>query len=393
MDFQSISRWLLEEGPSCKDFRAVVQGLADRLVASGLPLLRLNVGVDMLHPEMLAAKYIWHRGDRFVHRTEVPHGIVRTDIYENSPYRQINEGTVSIRRRLSGADAEIDFPVLEDLQEQGGSDYLVVGLPRSDGRVNRCSYVIDRPSGFTDEELSVLTALRVELGLIAELFGRARMTRGLLNLYLGPEAGSRVYNGHIRRGETAVIRSVIWISDLRSFTHLSEILPLNELTALLNQYFEATIGPVHAHGGEVLKLIGDGVLAVFRIESEDEVGRTCEDALSAAELAMANIGLINHRRSRSGDSPLVSGIGLHVGDAMYGNVGTGDRLDFTVIGPDVNLCARLEELAGETGETIVCSARFVEHIGAAMRSIGFHKFKNIADAVEAFAPAGDGGSA
>ncbi len=387
MEREAISRWLLEAAPSCKDFRAVVQGLADGLRGAGVPLLRLNVGVDMLHPEMLSANYIWNRGDSFVHRTEVPHGVMRTDLYTRSPYKLINEGTVSVRRRLTGDDAESDFPVLEDMRAAGGTDYLVIGLPRSDGRVNRCSYVIDRPDGFTEAELSDLIALRTELGLIVELFGQARMTRGLLDLYLGSEAGPRVYQGQIRRGEGATIRSVICIGDLRGFTHLSETMPLDAITALLNQYFEATIGPMLAHGGEVLKLMGDGILAVFRIESEDEIDRACEDALNAAELAMANMVLLNRRRAREGEPPLASGIGLHVGNAMYGNVGTGDRLDFTVIGPDVNLCARLEALAGESGESIICSPQFAVHSRSAMRSIGFHALKNIRDPVEAFVPA------
>ena len=393
MDRQSISRWLLEESTSCPDFRGVVQGLADRLNESGLPILRLSVGFDMLHPEMLAANYTWHRGDRFVHRTEVPHGVLRTDLYEQSPYKPIIEGTVSLRRRLVGPDAQMDFPILDDLRADGGANYLVVGLPRSDGKVNRCSYVTDRAEGFTDTEIADLISLRIELGLIAELYGRARMTRGLLDLYLGTEAGPRIYNGQIKRGEGATIRSVILIGDLRGFTHLSETLPLDALTALLNQYFEATIGPILSHGGEVLKLMGDGVLGVFPIRSEAEIDRACEDALNAAELAMANIALLNRRRLRQGEEPLASGIGLHVGNAMYGNVGTSERLDFTVIGPNVNLCARLEALAGAEGRHIVCSAEFAEHSSGTMQSIGFHTLKNIGHPVEAFVPVPDRGSA
>ena len=270
-----------------------------------------------------------------------------------------------------------------------GVVYLAMALPRSDGMVNRCSFATDRADGFTDDKLACFDSLRPLMGLITELQGRARMTWGLLDLYLGPFAGPRVYNGEIKRGEGASIRSVLWISDLRGFTKLSESLPLNALTAVMNDYFEAMIGPIHAHGGEVLKMMGDGILACFPIDPEEEMASICERALHTAELAMANMALLNRRRRREDKPSLQCGIGLHVGDAMYGNVGAPDRLDFTVIGPAVNLCARLETLAGELGEPILCSAEFAEKSGLPMQSVGRHELKNVNGSVEAFVPAAD----
>jgi adenylate cyclase len=386
MDNDAVARWLLEEAPGLPDMRSVVKGLVDRLVAEGMPLIRVNVGVGMLHPEMLAAIYTWDRGDLFVRRSEVRHGVEKTDIYLESPFRLLNEGQPSVRRRLTGAEAEVDFPILEEVREGGATDYLAIGLPRSDGEANRCSFSVDRPEGFTEEEIERLVALRPVLAVIVELQARARMTRTLLELYLGPDAGPRVYHGEIKRGEGETIRSVLWISDLRGVTRLSEGLPLESLTAVLNDYFDAMIGPIHAHGGEVMKLIGDGVLACFRIDNEADVPDICERALGAAELAMANMTILNRRRRREDKPPLDCGIGLHVGDAMYGNVGTHDRLDFTVIGPAVNLCARLESLTGKLGEPIVCSAEFAENSRDPMRCVGSHALKNVDGLVEAFAP-------
>lgn len=385
MDNDPIARWLLEEAPALPDLRTVVKGLVDRLVDEGMPLIRVNVGVGMLHPEMLAAIYNWDRGDRFVRRSEVRHGIEKTDIYLDSPFRLLNEGQPSVRRRLTGPAADLDFPILEEIRDGGATDYLALGLPRSDGEANRCSFSVDRPGGFSDREIERLIALRPILAVIAELQARARMTRTLLGLYLGPDAGPRVYNGEIKRGEGATIRSVLWISDLRGFTKLSEGLPLESLTAVLNDYFDAMIGPIHSQGGEVLKMIGDGVLACFRIENEDDVPEICERALGAAELAMANMSILNRRRRREGKPPLECGIGLHVGDAIYGNVGTRDRLDFTVIGPAVNLCARLESLAGKLGKPIICSAEFAASSSVPMNSVGSHEMKNVEGLVEAFA--------
>lgn len=386
MDNDPIAHWLLEDAPALPDLRTVVKGLIDRLVGEGMPLIRANVGVGVLHPEMLAALYSWDRGDQFVRRSDVRHGIEKTDFYLDSPYRLLSEGPPSLRRRLTGPAAELDFPILEEIRDGGATDYLALGLPRSDGDANRCSFAVDRPDGFRDQEIERLIALRPILAVITELQGRARMTRTLLELYLGPVAGPRVYNGEIKRGEGETIRSVLWISDLRGFTRLSEGLPLESLTAVLNDYFEAMIGPIHAQGGEVLKMIGDGVLAWFRIDNEAEIPEMCERALGAAELAMANMTILNRRRRRADKPPLDCGIGLHVGDAMYGNVGTHDRLDFTVIGPAVNLCARLESLAGKLGEPIICSAEFASNSRESLQSVGSHALKNVDGLVEAFAP-------
>ncbi len=221
---------------------------------------------------------------------------------------------------------------------------------------------------------------------MAEIHGQARMTRFLLDLYLGTNAGPRVYGGQIKRGEGKIINFVLFISDLKGFTKLSEELPLEHITAVLNDYFEAIIGPVQAHGGEVLKMIGDGVLASFPIDKPEETPDVCERALDAAELAIANMRLLNRRHSREDKPPLNCGIGLHVGDALYGNVGVHDRLDFTVIGPAVNLCARLESLAGHLGEPIICSADFATQYSVDLKSVGKHELKNVQGAVEAFVP-------
>jgi len=342
----------------------------------------------MLHPEMLAAMYTWQRGDRLVKRSDTPHGIQSTGMYQGSPFRALNEGETCIRRRLTGPEANLDSTEMEEFRELGATDYLAMALQRSDGGINRCSFATDQKGGFTDAQIARLDYLRPYVSIMAEVHGRARMTRTLLDLYLGTNAGPRIYGGQVKRGEGTVIHSVLFISDLRGFTKLSEELELTQITAVLNDYFEAIIGPVQAHGGEVLKMIGDGVLASFPIDKESETGDVCERAQDAAELAIANLRILNRRRGRENEPPLNCGIGLHVGDALYGNVGAHDRLDFTVIGPAVNLCARLESLAGRLGEQIICSADFASHSPTALKSVGFHELKNVNGAAEAFIPGG-----
>ena len=224
------------------------------------------------------------------------------------------------------------------------------------------------------------------IGVVAELQSRAEMTNSVLDLYLGRESGRRVYAGNIRRGDGQTIHSVLWMCDLRGFSSLSDRNPLNDLIAVLNNYFEAVTGPIHASGGEVLKFIGDAVLEIFRIEDEAEIAEICERALSAAELAVANMHILNRRRRREEKDPLNFSIVLHMGDAMYGNVGEHDRLDFTVIGPAVNLCAQLGSVAGSLAEKIICSSEFAAISNAEMKSVVTHDLKNVEAAVAAFIP-------
>ena len=387
MNPDPIVDWLLGEAPTLPSCRHVLQGLIERLNAEGMQLHRAVLGIGVLHPDLMAKTYTWERGARYVHETEIHHGIENTAQYQEGPFRPLNEGEAFVRQRLAGDDANIAYPMLEAVRDAGSTDYIAIGLPRSDGQIYRSSWTTDRGGGFTDAEIERLLTLRPVIGVVAELQSRAEMTKSVLDLYLGREAGRRVYAGEIKRGEGSTIHSVLWMCDLRGFTSLSDRIPLNYLIAVLNDYFEAVTGPIHASGGEVLKFIGDAVLGIFRIEDEAEVAEICERALSAAELAVANMQILNRRRSRENKPPLDFSIALHIGDAMYGNVGARDRLDFTVIGPAVNLCARLEALAGSLGQKIICSSAFAAVSNEEMRSVGTHDLKNVEAAVEAFVPA------
>ena len=299
----------------------------------------------------------------------------------------LNEGEEYVRRRLPDPKSEAEFPLLEKLRDDGGTDYIAIALPRSDGNVYRTSWSTQAEGGFSDADIDRLLALRTALAVVIELQSRAEMTKSVLDLYLGREAGRRVYAGDIQRGDSTTIRSVLFMSDLRGFTSLSDRIPLDFLIAVLNDYFEAVSGPIHAHGGEMLKYIGDAVLGIFRIGSDEEMSAVCDAALGAAELAAENMKILNRRRGRENKPPLDFGIALHVGDTMYGNVGAHDRLDFTVIGPAVNLCARLEALAGRLSEQVICSAEFAAQTSVPMTSVGQHELKNVDNPVGAFVPA------
>ena len=293
-----------------------------------MELNRVSFGIDVLHPELLGTAYVWERTGQHVSEREIHHGIQSTDQYLNNRYRLLNDGELSVRRNPADPGAIEEFPMMEELRDAGATDYIAIALPRSDGNLYRTSWSTDREGGFTDEEIDFLLSHPATLGVIVEHQSRAEMTKSILDLYLGREAGRRVYAGDIRRGDGKTIRSVLFMSDLRGFTSLSDRIPLEFLIAVLNDYFEAISGPIHAHGGEVLKYIGDAVLGIFRIDSEAEMANICENALGAAELAPANMKILSRRPGRE-DKP---------------------RLDFTVIVPAVYLCARLEALVGGLGE-------------------------------------------
>lgn len=387
MTSDSIVDWLLSEAPTLPSFRHVLEGLIAQLNAEGFEFHRAVLGIGVLHPELMAKTYTWERGASYVAETEIHHGTETTDQYLDSPFRPLNEGEPFVRQRLIGPGSNITYAMLEEQRDAGATDYIAIGLPRSDGNIYRSSWTTDRDGGFTDGEINRLLALRPAIGVIAELQSRAEMTKSVLALYLGREAGRRVYAGDIRRGDGNTIHSVLWMCDLRGFTALSDRIPLTDLITVLNDYFEAVTGPIHASGGEVLKFIGDAVLGIFRIEDNSETADICERALSAAGLAVANMHILNRRRGRQEKDPLNFSIALHVGDAMYGNVGAHNRLDFTVIGPAVNLCARLEALAGGLGEKIICSSEFAAVSNSEMRSVGTHELKNVEATTEAFVPA------
>lgn len=381
-----IVRWLLEDGRAEADLRRLLLALIGRLEAGGLPVSRLAIGLATLHPEVVARRFLWDRGDMMVREEDVPHGTYDTESYRSNPaYDIIVRGATVIRRRLEGDEKAFDYPILAELRALGYTDYLGMPLPLTAGRIGTCFWCADRPGGFTDAEIAALDAIRAPLGLLCDIHDAHGLTRSLLDLYLGRDAGGRVLTGEIRRGAGRSVRSALWYCDLRGFTALSERLDAPALIEVLNDYFEAMARPVHAHGGEILKLIGDAMLAIFPIDSEREAKDVCERALAAAELAVANLTLLNRRREREGKPHLRVGVALHVGDATYGNVGAPTRLDFTVIGPAVNIVARMDAVAGLLGREMVASPEFIALSGARARSLGRHALKGIAEEKEVFA--------
>lgn len=384
-----VAHWLLFDARDLARTREVVGGLAECLVANGFPLYRLFFTVRTLHPQVLAIGHEWRRDTGATAETPRAHGILQQDIYLRSPIRLIHQGAAEVRRRIGAADAALDFPILAELRRDGCTDYLILPLTFSRGRINAVSAATDRGSGFTDAEIERLKSLMPLLSVVLELKETERIGATLLDIYLGHDAGRRVLGGLIRRGEGITLAAALWYCDLRNFTATTEKLPRDAVIAMLNDYFECMVGSIHAHGGQVLKFIGDALLAIFPIADDLDRDRACLAALAAAEQALADLARLNQRRRAAGRTTLQSGIALHTGPVTYGNIGAPERLDFTVIGSAVNFVTRLERLCSELGRPLLASARFASPCGSKLQCIGRHRLRGIDAEQEVYAlPAG-----
>jgi adenylate cyclase len=286
---------------------------------------------------------------------------------------------------LEGPGARLDFPILEDLVAEGATDYVAMPLRFSDGQLNILTLVSDRPGGFSTEALGQIYEILPTLSRLFESHALRLSSATLLRTYLGSDAGQRVMDGLVKRGDGEDIHAAIWITDLRESTSLAASLSREDYLSLLNRYFDSVAGAVLDHGGEVLKFIGDSVLAIFAIDDPDQKEpEACARALAAAAEASRKFAAVNEERAADGAPALGFGIGLHRGDLTYGNVGTSKRLDFTVIGSAVNEASRIESLSKTLNRQILISAAFRESVPDSLISLGHHSLRGVTGEREIF---------
>jgi adenylate cyclase len=377
---------MLTQGRHNTHAREFGEEMCQRIVAAGIPIWRGFCFVATLHPEVAATAYIWNRDETGAKRSLAGHQLVNLPEFTESPIAAIRKTRMVMRRRLSDPACALDFPVLEQFKAEGATDYIAIPMVRSDGEANAITFLTDRARGFSETDVTGLEHIAHALGLITELRSARRIARTLLDTYIGRRTGARVLSGAIRRGSGETIRAVIWDNDLRGFTTMADLLPSQALTDLLNQYFEITAGVVTAEGGEVLKFIGDGMLAIFEISDDRDAAQACSAALAAAQHATAALADLNAERQRGAQPPIGFGIALHLGEVYYGNIGAPGRLDFTVIGPAVNHAARLEKLSAELGHSVVVSSSFAAYAPQRVQSLGFHRLRGVAEPQELFTP-------
>jgi len=328
------------------------------------------VFVNTLHPDVVGRAFIW-QADTGVKISEAKYDMLETDEYLNSPVMAVYDTRKPVRRHLADGNCPDDFPMLLELRAAGATDYVAFPLPFTDGTIQVATWATRRNGGFTPKQFSDLESIAAPLTRVAEIRALRRTATNLLNTYVGRQAGERILAGKIRRGHVEAIRAAIWLSDMRGFTALTEQLPPQDLVDLLNRYFDCQVPVIFDHGGEVLKFMGDGLLAIFPLASDDrDSSAVCRRALSCARETRARVSALDAPVGIENGDAVRFGLALHIGEIMYGNIGGGDRLDFTCIGPAVNLAARLESIAGKLGQTIVASAEFASHIPDEFTSLG-----------------------
>jgi adenylate cyclase len=380
-DTGAVARWLTDGAPSATQPLAVMAQLCERLVAAGIPLWRTALFVRTLHPAVMGRRFTW-RPEAGVQTTEAGFEMLETDNYRMSPVVHVYRTGVALRRRLAAPDCPADFAILDEFRAEGITDYLVSPLRFTNGEIHVATWSTRRPGGFTDAHLAGLVAVVGPLARLTEIYALRRTASNLLDAYVGRQAGERILAGQIRRGDSEAIRAAIWLSDMRDFTALSDRLPPATLIGLLNRYFDCQVPAITGHGGEVLKFMGDGSLAIFPVDGD--AAAACGAALAAARETRSRIAAMDGLPPGVDERPRF-GLALHLGEVLFGNIGGGNRLDFTCIGPAVNLAARIEELTSMTGHPILASGEFAKHCSGAFAPIGAFALRGFAAPQTVFA--------
>ena len=374
--------WLVREGRLIADPAKMFEALANRLVAAGAPVERMTLGLQAIHPQWRTMGMEWWNGEGVTQATR-PHGIELTPDYIGSPVEEMVKTGRPVRYRLEKLKPE-NHSVLHNLAALGGTDYYATPMQLARGRWPTLTFMTERPEGFSDEDIAKFHRLMDHLAPIAESHIGHTVSTTLLDTYLGRVVGEQILGGLIKRGDGQEINAVLWFSDLRDFTGMNERLPSAEMLELLNNYLQLVGDALKAHGGEILKFIGDGVMAYFPAEDALFLPIVTASATAAARRLIDDIAAANEARATGGAEPLRFGIGLHIGVVTFGNVGTQDRLDFTVIGPAVNRTARLEAMTKVLGVPVCASAEFNDACPTPMVSLGRHRLRGVPQPIEIF---------
>jgi adenylate cyclase len=367
--FQSVVDWLANGARSTQQVDLFMAECCERIVACGVPLYRVGVFVRTLHPSMLGRNFIWKPGEG-VKIGAMAHGDEVGEEFLLSPLYKVFYGGEEVRQRMTGG-AGSNAPFFADMVGEGATDYIALPLVMSDGTNHAISFVTREKGGFTDANLAGMRAVMPSMTRMVEIFLLRRTAAGLLDNYVGARAGTRILAGQIKRGHTETMNAAIWLSDLRGFTKLSDRLSSETVVDILNAYFDCQVPAILAHGGEVLKFMGDGLLAVFPIADDaGDATLVCKRVLEAAQESRAQVAALSHSTGSETIDGFRFGLALHVGRVLYGNIGGGDRLDFTCIGPAVNLAARIEKIAGNLGRSVVASSLFNTYAGVPFTDLG-----------------------
>lgn len=355
-----------------------------RLQQAGVPLKRSTLHVRIQHPQWLGARIMWSDGMREAEIGRVDFDVMGRPEYIGSPANEMFDGATEVREKLERDPAlGRKHALYDEMRGKGLTDYVAWPLYHTLGKRHLITFATDRPGGFDDAHMAALKKVLPVLALVSELRVKNRLARTLLETYVGAHAGELILAGATRRGTGTTVRAAIMICDLRDFTKISDNWPRDDVIDLLNDYFDAMSDPITRHGGEILKFIGDGLLAIFPLSQPN----ACANLLRAVTEARQAMAALNQRNKATSRAPLNYGIGVHVGDVMYGNIGSTSRLDFTVIGPAVNMASRLEALTKQIGKPVLLSRDFAELVTPEfeLERVGQHAVRGFSEPIELFA--------
>ena len=370
--------WLLGPRAPGRTPEEALGDLCRALRERGIAIYRVGLFVRTLHPNVAGRAYFWREDRDQVEVDSADHSWFATEDHLKSPIHAVWTMNAETRRRLADPACPMDYPVLADLRAEGATDYVAVPLRFLSGEIHVASFASRRPGGFRDAELAALRTVLPYFTRVVEIYGLMRKARNILDAYLGPNAGAKVLAGQIKRGDGEDIHAVIWFCDLRDSTALADSMSRRDFLSILNEYFECTLEPVLQRKGEVLRFIGDAALAIFPIDGRP--GEACAAAVEAAREALARMEKANKKRPL----PLRFGIGLHLGELTYGNIGTPGRIEFTVIGAAANEAARIESLCKQLEVDLLVSEHVARVLPIRWRSMGSHTLRGVGDKIELF---------
>jgi adenylate cyclase len=380
----SIVRWLTNDTRDERFVDNIFAELCIRLQRAGIPVKRASLHLLIYHPQWLGARILWANGMREAEIARVDYDVRGRSEYIGSPANELFDGATEVRENLE-RDPSLGrkHAVYDEMRAKGLTDYVAWPLYHTLGKRHMVTFATDRPGGFDDAHISSLSRLLPILALVSEIRMKNRLARTLLETYVGSHAGELILAGATRRGSGTTVRAAIMICDLRDFTRISDNWPRDDVIDLLNDYFDAISDPITRRGGEILKFMGDGLLAIFPLSQP----AACANLLHAVAEARQAMVALNEKNNDIGRAQMSYGIGIHVGDVMYGNIGSHTRLDFTVIGPAVNMASRLEALTKQLGKTVLLSRAFADLVQGDfdLERVGEYPVRGFSDPIELFA--------
>ena len=380
---QALCTYLLGDGRLQRDGSGASAGLCERLVDAGLPLDRYASIIRILHSTQIAMVQFWEPGVG-LSDVAIPYKSAMDDAYRSSPPAFAHEHGAWL-----GFDPnEIpvgQFDIVSELREAGFQHYICAPVRLANGMEDSFSFATKSASGFSAEDIALLRATFPAISACHEILVLERILKEVTRMYVGEEPHKRILSGDVHRGEVTRIEAAILFADMRGFTSLTADMAAEDVTALLNSYFDCIVPAIEEQGGEVLKFMGDGVLAIFR--EERGAGDACKRALTAAREGLGSVAT----RNETADPGFEVGMALHYGNVAFGNIGSGRRLDYTVVGRDVNLASRIATLCGALDARLLVSEGFRDLLEPGdFRSAGRHTMKGFSEPMAIFEPVDDG---